>query len=135
MKRLVISIAVLLGGLFAAYGQSFCIELNGEIPGEAAEVLLQRVTHMLEGGEFTVSEEATDTVKVNASVVEHMTTPGAMSQSVLVLDIKTSYGEIEETFTVKGVGKNDNDAWLRACKQVLPRSRQSQEFVERLKKE
>ena len=133
MKRLVISLVVLLGALTIAQGQSFCVILNGEIPAEAAPVLLQRVTQMLEGGDFAVTEEATDTVRVNASVVEHMTTPGSISQSVLVLDITTSYGEIEETFNVKGVGKDDEDAWLRACKQVLPRSRQAQEFIDKLK--
>jgi len=110
-----------------------CVKLNGEIPIEAAGVLLQRFTQMLEGADFTVTEDAADTVWVNASVVEHMTTPGSMSQSVLVLDIKTSYGEVEETFTVKGVGKDDEDAWIRACKQVLPRSKAAQEFVEKLK--
>ena len=133
MKRLLISLAALLGTLVMAQGQSMCVKLNGEIPIEAAGVLLQRFTQMLEGADFTVTEDAADTVWVNASVVEHMTTPGSMSQSVLVLDIKTTYGEVEETFTVKGVGKDDEDAWIRACKQVLPRSKSAQEFVEKLK--
>jgi hypothetical protein len=109
------------------------VKLNGDIPLEAAGVLLQRMTQMLEGGAFEVSEEAKDTVWVTASVVEHMTTPGSISQSVLVLDIKTVYGEAEEVFNVKGVGKDDADAWLRACKQVLPRSKQAQEFIDKLK--
>jgi hypothetical protein len=63
-----------------------------------------------------------------------MTTPGSIRQRVVVLDIVTTYGEIEETFNVKGVGKDDEDAWLRACKQVLPRSKQAQEFIQKLKK-
>lgn len=133
MKRLVIALVALFGSLIMARGQSFCVRLNGEIPLEAAEVLLQRMTQMLEGGAFSVAEEAKDTVWVNANVVEHMTTPGAITQSVLVLDIKTAYGEAEEVFNVKGVGKDDKDAWIRACKQVLPRSRQAQEFIEKLK--
>ncbi len=133
MKRLLLSLAVLLGSLIFAHGQSLCVKLNGDIPLEAAGVLLQRMTQMLEGGAFEVSEEAKDTVWVTASVVEHMTTPGSISQSVLVLDIKTVYGEAEEVFNVKGVGKDDADAWLRACKQVLPRSKQAQEFIDKLK--
>jgi hypothetical protein len=133
MKRLVISLVAVLCALVAAHGQSVCVVLKGEVPLEAAGVLVQRVTQILESGEFTVAEDAKDTVWVNANVVEHMTTPGSISQSVLVLDIVTAYGETEETFSVKGVGKNDEDAWLRACKQVLPRSRQAQEFIQKLK--
>ena len=133
MKRLLISLAAFLGVVFSAQGQSLCVKLKGEIPVEAAGVLVQRITQMLEGADFTVAEDAADTVWVNANVVEHMTTPGSMSQSVLVLDVRTSYGEVEETFTVKGVGKDDEDAWIRACKQVLPRSKAAQEFVEKLK--
>ena len=133
MKRLVISLLAFVGAMVMAQGQSVCVKLNGDVPSEAAAVLLQRVTQMLEGGEFTVTDEATDTVWVHTNVVEHMTTPGSMSQSVLVLDVKTVYGEAEETFTVKGVGKDDEDAWLRACKQVLPRSKQAQEFMDKVK--
>ena len=133
MKRLVISLVAVLCALAAAHGQSVCVVLKGEVPLEAAGVLVQRVTQILESGDFTVAEDAKDTVWVNANVVEHMTTPGSISQSVVVLDIVTAYGETEETFSVKGVGKNDDDAWLRACKQVLPRSRQAQEFIQKLK--
>jgi hypothetical protein len=134
MKRLVISLVAVFGALVVAHGQSVCVVLNGEVPLEAAGVLVQRVTQILEGGEFTVTEDAKDTVWVNTNVVEHMTTPGSIRQSVVVLDIVTTYGEIEETFNVKGVGKDDEDAWLRACKQVLPRSKQAQEFIQKLKK-
>ena len=133
MKRLLLTLTAFLGTMFMAQGQSFTVKLSGEMPAEAAVVLLQRFTQMLEGGAFTVTEEATDTVWVSANVVEHMTTPGSISQSVVVLDIKTAYGEAEETFSVKGVGKDDNDAWLRACKQILPRSKQAQEFIDKLK--
>ena len=133
MKRLVISLVAVFGTLVAAHGQSVCVALKGDVPQEAAEVLVQRVTQILEGGEFTVTEEAKDTVWVNTNIVEHMTTPGSIRQSVVVLDIIAAYGEIEETFNVKGVGKDDEDAWLRACKQVLPRSRQAQEFIQKLK--
>ena len=133
MKRLLLTLTAVLGTMFMAHGQSLTVKLSGEMPAEAAGVLLQRFTQMLEAGSFTVTEDATDTVWVSANIVEHMTTPGSITQSVLVLDIKTAYGEAEETFSVKGVGKDDNDAWLRACKQVLPRSKQAQEFIEKLK--
>ena len=133
MKRLVIILAMFLGTVMGAKAQSFTVKLDGEVPEEAAAVLLQRVTQILEGGDFTVTEDAKDTVWVYPNVVEYMTTPGSISQSVLVLDVKAAFGEVEETFSVKGVGKNNQDAWLRACKQVLPRSRQAQEFIQKLK--
>ena len=133
MKRLVISLLAFVGTMIMAHGQSVCVQLKGEVPSAAADVLIQRVSQMLESGEFTVADDAADTVWVKTNVVEHMTTPGSISQSVVVLDIVTMYGEAEETFSVKGVGKDDEDAWLRACKQVLPRSRQAQEFMEKIK--
>ena len=56
-----------------------------------------------------------------------------MSQVALQLEIKAVAGEVEEVFPVKGVGENEADAWLRAVKQLLPRSKAARSFVEKLK--
>ena len=131
MKRFLAAVALALT-TFAAMAQSFSINISGEIPVEAKGVLLQRFTQMLESGGFAVEDEA-QPLEVVASINESMTTPGSMSQKVLVLDIKATAGEVEEVFTVKGVGKDTDDAWLRAVKQLLPSSRAAKEFIEKLK--
>ena len=130
MKRF-LAAAVLALATFAAQAQSFSISISGDIPGEAKEVLVQRFTQMLESGGFTVEAEA-QPLEIIPTINESMTTPGSMSQKVLVLDIKARAGEVEETFTVKGVGKDTNDAWLRAVKQLLPSSRAAKEFLQTL---
>ena len=116
-----------------ASAQSFSVNVAGDVPEAAAKVLLQRFTQMLEGNGFTVSEDAADALTVTAAVKERMETPGSISQSVVVLNVKASAKGEEEVFSVKGVGKDDADAWLRAAKQILPRSKQAQEFVAKLK--
>ena len=40
---------------------------------------------------------------------------------------------VENTWPVKGVGADENDAWLRAAKQILPRSKAAQTFTDALK--
>lgn len=131
MKRF-FAVATLVFVTIAAMAQSYSISISGDIPGEAKELLTQRFTQMLEGGGFTVEADA-QPLEVTASINESMTTPGSMSQKVLVLDIKAAVGEVEEIFTVKGVGKDTEDAWLRAVKQVLPSSRAAKEFLQKLK--
>ena len=131
MKRF-FAVTTLVFVTIAAMAQSYSISISGDIPGEAKELLTQRFTQMLEGGGFTVEADA-QPLEVTASINESMTTPGSMSQKVLVLDIKAAVGEVEEIFTVKGVGKDTEDAWLRAVKQVLPSSRAAKEFLQKLK--
>ena len=131
MKRLFAAAALVLVSL-GAMAQSFSIGISGDIPGEAKELLVQRFTQMLESAGFTVEADA-QTIEIIPTINESLTTPGSMSQKVLVLDIKARVGDVEEIFTVKGVGKDTNDAWLRAVKQLLPSSRAAKEFVEKLK--
>jgi len=133
MKRILLSIAVLFVGVVMASAQSFNVKVAEDVPQEAAKVLQQRFTQMLEGDGFTVAEDAADSLMISANVQERMETPGSMSQSVVVLNVKASARGEEVVFTVKGVGKDDADAWLRAAKQVLPRSKQAQEFTAKLK--
>ncbi len=133
MKRIVVSLAVLIMGAVIASAQSFDVKVAEDVPAEAAKVLQQRFTQMLQGEGFTVEEDAADVLEISATVQERMETPGSMSQSVVVLNIKARARGEEVVFTVKGVGKDDADAWLRAAKQVLPRSKQAQEFLAKLK--
>lgn len=162
MKRSVISAVILLAASLSAAAQSYIIKVSDNVPKEAAELLEQRFAQMLEGAGIavtattaatattatttTTAATATTTpqvLEVTANVVEKMTTPGAMSQTVLVVDfvartakLQTTRGETaaaQQTFSVKGVGKDEADAWLRAAKQVLPRSKAAGELVEKLK--
>lgn len=120
-------------GVVMASAQSFSIKVAGNIPEAAAKVLVQRFTQMLQGEGLDVADDAADVLTISANVQERMETPGSMSQSVLVLNVKARARGEEVVFTVKGVGKDDADAWLRAAKQVLPRSKQAQEFLAKLK--
>ena len=55
-------------------------------------------------------------------------------QVALTVDLTAAVGKVQEVFPLKGVGENEADAWLRAVKQILPRSKAAQNFVEKLKK-
>ena len=124
--------ALLLLTVLGLRAQSYVIRTEGEIPQEAEKVLVQRFTQMLEAGGLTVSEAGTP-LTVGFEVKDRMETPGSMSQVALQLEIKAAAGEVEEVFPVKGVGENEADAWLRAVKQLLPRSKAARTFVEKLK--
>ena len=124
--------ALLLLTVLGLRAQTYVIRTEGEIPKEAEEVLVQRFTQMLEAGGLAVSEAGTP-LTVSFEVKDRMETPGSMSQVALQLEIKAVAGEVEEVFPVKGVGENEADAWLRAVKQLLPRSKAARSFVEKLK--
>ena len=131
MKRIITTGLLALISI-AAMAQSFSVKVAEDVPEAAREVLQQRFTQMLESAGFTVEEDA-QPLEITANINESLTTPGSMSQNVLVLDIKAVTGEVEETFTVKGIGKDPEDAWLRAVKQILPSSRAAKEFLSKLK--
>jgi len=124
--------ALLLLTVLGLRAQSYVIRTEGEIPQEAEKVLVQRFTQMLEAGGLAVSEAGTP-LTVGFEVKDRMETPGSMSQVALQLEIKAVAGEVEEVFPVKGVGENEADAWLRAVKQLLPRSKAARSFIEKLK--
>lgn len=124
--------ALLLLTVLGLRAQSYVIRTEGEIPQEAEKVLVQRFTQMLEAGGLTVSEAGTP-LTIGIAVKDRMETPGSMSQVALQLEIKAAAGEVVEVFPVKGVGENEADAWLRAVKQLLPRSKAARSFVEKLK--
>jgi len=133
MKRFLLLGALLLLTVLGARAQDYNIKVADGIPEEAAKVLVQRFTQMLEAGGFTVSAEEGTPVELSATVKDRMETPGSISQTALSIEVKAVVGEVEEVFLVKGVGEDEADAWLRAVKQLLPRSKAAQGFVSKLK--
>ena len=122
MKKLFLTL-VLLMGTWVAYAQD--INIGKEIPAEAAAILKPRIEQMLkDGGVADVSLNVTAIVKEKTQVA---------SGVVLVLDLILCSGEVEEAFPLKGVGDNEADAFQRAVKQFLPRSKAVQSFMEKLK--
>ena len=131
MKKLFVTLALLLS-FACAYAQDYKIVADASIPAEAAQVLVQRFTQMLTSGGFTVSEEGADVIRLIPSITSKMEVSD--SQLALSVDLKATVGEVSEVFPLKGVGENEADAWLRAAKTILPRSKAAQGFVEKLKK-
>lgn len=132
MKRLLLYMVCLLVTALGVQAQSYKLVLVDDIPADAAQVLEQRFTQMLAGGGFTVADEGTP-LTVSATVTSREQTGGALGQVALEIDILAAAGEASETFSIKGVGDNDADAWLRAVKQLLPRSKNASNFLEKLK--
>ena len=136
MKRfLLLAAAALLS--VAVSAQTLSLKVPENVPEAAREVLVQRFTQMLQGAGVEVGE-AGETLIVEGIVTDRMETPGSSSQTALSIDIKASLvrdGEVlvENTWPVKGVGSDADDAWLRAAKQILPRSKAAQTFMDALK--
>ena len=136
MKKMILLAAILLlSG--AAFAQSLSLNVPENVPEAAREVLVQRFTQMLQGAGMTVSEEG-ETLFVEGKVADRMETPGSASQTALSIEIRAYVlrgGEVlvENTWPVKGVGADEADAWVRAAKQILPRSKAAEAFIETLK--
>lgn len=129
-KKILLSLFLLLGALVLK-AQDFKVVADASIPSDAAQVLVQRFTQMLEAGGLTVVEEGADVITLTPTVTDRTEVSG---QVALTIDLKAAAGEVEEVFPIKGVGENEADAWLRAVKQILPRSKAAQSFVAKLKK-
>ena len=136
MKRIILLAAsLLLGG--AAFAQTLSLNVPENVPEAAREVLVQRFTQMLQGAGMTVSEGG-ETLFIEGKVSDRMETPGSASQTALTIEIRAYVlrgGEVlvENTWPVKGVGSDEADAWVRAAKQILPRSKAAEAFIETLK--
>ena len=131
MKKWICSALLFFSFLACAYAQDYKIVADASIPAEAAQVLVQRFTQMLTGSGFSVSEEGADVVRLIPTVTSKMEVSDG--QVALSIDLKAAVGEISEVFPIKGVGENEADAWLRAAKLILPKSKAAQGFVEKLK--
>ena len=131
MKRIV-SILFLLLTAWALNAQSFKLVFSDNIPADARALLAQRFEQMLKAGGLEVADDG-ELLMVEATVTKRMETPGSMSQVALNVDLIAKTAAVSETFSLKGVGEGDSDAWLRAVKQLLPKSKSALSFVEKLK--
>jgi hypothetical protein len=131
MKKLFVTLALLLS-FACAYAQDYKLVADASIPADAAKVLVQRFTQMLSSGGLTVSEEGADVIRLIPTVTSKMEVSDA--QVALTIDLKAVVGEVSEVFPLKGVGESEADAWLRAAKTLLPKSKTAQTFLEKLKK-
>ena len=131
MKKIVLLLSLLLAGVFAQ-AQSYKLVFASDIPEGAVEVLTQRFTQMLEGGGLKVAGEGI-LLEVKAADASLTTINPNSGQVLLEVALVAKAGEAAETFNIKGVGDGEADAWLRAVKQLLPRSKAAAQFVEKLK--
>ena len=131
MRKIILTVVLLLSA-FMLKAQDYKIMADASIPAEAAQVLVQRFTQMLTAGGFTVSEEGADVIRLIPTITSKMEVSD--SQVALSIDLKAAAGEVSEVFPIKGVGESEVDAWMRAAKLILPRSKAAQGFVEKLKK-
>ena len=136
MKKIMLLAAFALLSL-GAFAQNLSLDVPDSVPEAAREVLVQRFTQMLQGAGVSV-DVAGEPLRIEAVVTDRMETPGSASQTALTIDIRAYIlrdGKVlvENTWPVKGVGSDEADAWLRAAKMILPRSKAAQTFMEELK--
>jgi hypothetical protein len=129
MRKWILAASLLLS-FVCAQAQSYSFKADEAIPSEAATVLVQRFTQMLEAGGLKVVEEGADVITLTPTVTSRTEVSG---QVALTIELKAAVGKVEEVFPLKGLGENEADAWQRAVKQILPRSKAAQSFVEKLK--
>jgi hypothetical protein len=130
MRKIVLTVVLLLSACMLK-AQDYKLVADASIPAEAAQVLVQRFTQMLTAGGLSVSEEGADLIRLIPTITSKMEVSD--SQVALTVDLKAVAGDISEVFPIKGVGENEADAWVRAAKLILPRSKAAQGFVEKLK--
>lgn len=133
MKRFeTLLLALLLWGGIAASAQSVSLKVSEDIPEDARDVLVVRFTQMLKIGGITIEEEAEPFV-VSAEIVSEMDVPGSIPQKGLSIQITAEAAKEKEVFAVKGVGNDAEDAFERAAKQILPKSKAATAFLEKVK--
>ena len=114
----------------ALSAQPLQLKVSEDVPEAAREVLLQRFTQMLENGVFSLTDEASSPVIiVSVEEKERMETSG----TAVVLDVTAEVKDVATTFTVKGLGSDADDAYLRAAKQILPQSKAAKVFLSAVK--
>lgn len=131
MKKMILLFCCLLGAL-SLQAQSFRLVFPEDIPASATEVLTQRFSQMLQGGGFKLADDGVP-ITLTSKIVSRDVTQGALGQVALEIELCADAGKAAETFVIKGVGDDDADAWVRAAKQLLPRSKTAQNFVQKLK--
>lgn len=126
MKRILLTIVLAITAVWAAAGQNITISEN--IPGDAAAILKPRLEAMLRSAGLVETPLSADAV-----ITDRMETSGSITQLALTVELILSSGEVRESFILKGIGADEADAWLRAMKQFLPRSKATADFLEKLK--
>lgn len=134
-KKMLLLAAMLLPMTLGA--QTLSLKVPDSVPEAAREVLVQRFTQMLQGAGLSVGEGG-ETLFLEATVTDRMETPGSSSQTAFSIDLRAFVSRdgnvlAENTWPLKGVGTDEADAWLRAAKQILPRSKAAQAFLEDVK--
>ncbi len=131
-KMILLAAAALLSA--AAFAQTLSLKVPENVPEAAREVLVQRFTQMLQGAEVNVGEGG-ETLFIDGKVTDRMETPGSSSQTALNIDIRAYMFRgfdvlVENTWPVNVVGSDEADAWLRAAKQIFPRSKAAEAFMQ-----
>ncbi len=132
MRKFILSVFLFLSA-WGLQAQEYKLVADASIPAEAAQVLVQRFTQVLSAGGLSVKEDAAQTIRLVPTVTSRMEVSD--SNVALTIDLTATVGEVSEVFPIKGVGENEADAWLRAAKLILPRSKAATSFVEKLKKQ
>ena len=131
MNKLLLSVAAIFTCV-CVYARDYSIKVDTtSVPSAAKEVLVQRFAQMLEAGGHSVSADGPE-ILISGEVKDRMETPGSMSQVALSVVVKASCGIAGAEFPLKGVGEDEADAWLRAVKRLLPRTKEAQIFVSSL---
>ena len=117
---------------FTLQAQSYKLVIASDIPADAVTVLHQRFTQMLEAGGLSVADDGA-VLEIKAADISSMVVNPNQNQVMLDIALVAKTGEVSETFNIKGVGQGEADAWLRAVKQILPRSKAASQFLEKLK--
>jgi hypothetical protein len=130
MNKFLLSVLAFLTCV-CVYARDYSIKVDDSVPAAASEVLVQRFTQMLEAGGHTVSADGPE-ILITGKVVDTMETPGSISQTALSIVVEASCGGAKGVFPLTGVGEDEADAWLRAVKRLLPRSKEAKAFTESL---
>ena len=135
MKRFILTGALALLAALGLQAQNYkLVWLNDDAPAEAVALISQRTAQMLEAGGLSLSDaEDAAPLTVLAQVSSRLDNVGSMNQVALNVELTFSANGVSETFPLKGVGADDADAWLRAAKQFLPKSKAASAFVAQLK--
>lgn len=130
MKKFILA-AALLFSVTCAFARDYTIIVDENIPQAASELLVQRFTQMFEAAGHKIVADSTP-VQVSGTVTNRMETPGSMSQTALNIEVKAECDGAKVVFPLTGVGEDEADAWLRAVKRLLPRSKEAQAFMKEL---
>ena len=131
-KSIIVALCALLG-MTAVRAQQVTLAPVEGVPDAAREVLEQRFTQMVLQNGLDLGEDGA-LLRITVETTSRMETPGSMSQVAVVLSVGASVekgGTVvsSQFFSVKGVGADDDDAIVRAVKQILPKSKAAQAFM------